>query len=95
MWGLFPWLPKSYLQKRLVDHMNYIFLCDWLLKQENNASISEKDIARVIKKLLPIITDAWHFFSSVWSDASLIKNMQLNGLKLVLSIKVSLSSIVM
>ena len=48
MWGLFPWLPKNLLQKRLENHMQYIFLCDWLLMRENPATVPEKDIAKVM-----------------------------------------------
>lgn len=40
-------LPNSILQKRLEKHMNYIFLCDWLLRHENPATIQEKEISKV------------------------------------------------
>lgn len=45
-WGLFPLLPKSLLQKRLEHHINYIFLCDWLLIQENPTTVSEKALQK-------------------------------------------------
>eukprot|EP00731_Ephydatia_muelleri_P010581 Em0005g1167a len=46
VWSLSPLLPNSILQKRLEKHMNYIFLCDWLLRHENPATIQEKEISK-------------------------------------------------
>ena len=46
VWGVSPLLPKFFLQKRLEQHLNYIFLCDWLLRHENPADIQEKEVSK-------------------------------------------------